>query len=159
MLVGEQPGDHEDLEGAPFVGPSGHLLDQALGEVGIDRSKVYVTNAVKHFKWEERGPRRLHKKPSRSELLACHPWLAAEVAAVSPKLLVLLGAVATESVFGTGVKVLRDRGKVLDSPLGVQALPTVHPSSILRARDEDDRERQYAAWLSDLRVAAAALRP
>ncbi|MGH9298339.1 MAG: UdgX family uracil-DNA binding protein [Acidimicrobiales bacterium] len=157
MIVGEQPGDREDIEGEPFVGPAGHLLDRALGDASIERSTTYVTNAVKHFKWEERGKRRLHKRPTPSELLACLPWLEAELAAVAPRLLLLLGATATDAVLGSGVRVLRDRGKVMESRLGVPALVTVHPSSILRSRDEEERAKQYDAFVDDLKTARSAL--
>jgi len=154
MLVGEQPGDHEDREGAPFVGPAGHLLDRALADAGIDRGATYMTNAVKHFKWEERGKRRLHKRPTRSELLACAPWLEAELAVVQPSLVVLLGATAVEALLGPGVTVGARRGEPVETASGRLALATVHPSSILRAKDED-RARHYDAFVADLRVAAS----
>ena len=151
MLVGEQPGDREDLEGAPFVGPAGHLLDRALADAGIDAARTYKTNAVKHFKWEERGTRRLHKRPSRSELLACAPWLEAEIEAVHPRLVVLMGVTAVESLLGPGIRVSKERGTPIEAPGGQLTLPTVHPSSVLRAGD--DRERQYEAFVKDLEVA------
>ena len=153
MLVGEVPGNEEDQQGRPFVGPAGKLMDRLLAEIGIDRRKLYVTNAVKHFKWEERGKRRLHKKPTRSELLACVPWLEAEIDVVRPSLVVLLGSTAVEALLGPGVRVLERRGVPIETPSGRLALPTVHPSSVLRAKD-DDRARQYDLFVADLRVAA-----
>jgi uracil-DNA glycosylase family protein len=152
MFVGEQPGDQEDLAGHPFVGPAGKVLDDALVEAGIERSEVYVTNAVKHFKWvpAERGKRRIHKKPKTSEVQACRPWLEAEVRAVKPQVLVGLGATAAESLFGKTFSVTRQRGELIDSPLAPYALATVHPSSILRAPDEAARLEQRAAFVADL---------
>src|SRR6267142_3480759 len=132
MLVGEQPGDYEDVAGKPFVGPAGKIMDQALEEAGIDRSQVYVTNAVKHFKWEPRGKRRIHQKPNSREIAACRPWLEAELRLVKPKLLVCLGATAAQTVFGPSFRVTRDRGKVLQSDLAPKVLATVHPSALLR---------------------------
>ncbi len=158
MLVGEQPGDREDLAGRPFVGPAGLLLDEALAEAGIERSETYLTNAVKHFKWEPRGKRRIHQKPSRGEIAACRPWVEAELAVVAPRVLVCLGATAAQALVGRGVRVTRDRGKQLDSPLAPVVLATVHPSSILRAPDKEARVRERALFVGDLRVAAAALR-
>ena len=157
LLVGEQPGDKEDLAGRPFVGPAGRLLDQALDEAGIDRADVYVTNAVKHFKWIARGKRRIHQKPNWSEIAACRPWLEAEVAVVEPDVLVCLGATAAQALLGRGVRVTRDRGRQLESTLAPVAFATVHPSSILRAPDEESRRRERALFVDDLRVAAAAL--
>jgi DNA polymerase len=157
MLVGEQPGDREDVEGRPFVGPAGGILDRALREAGLDRAGVYVTNAVKHFKWVPRGKRRLHQRPDSAEVAACRPWLEAEVRTVGPRLLVCLGATAVQAVLGPSVRVLRDRGRFLPSPLGVTAMPTVHPSSILRAPDSTAREEAYASFVADLRRAAAWL--
>ena len=155
VLVGEQPGDREDREGEPFVGPAGALLDRALGEAGIDRSRCYVTNAVKHFKWEARGPRRLHKKPSSREVAACRPWLEAELARIRPDLVVCLGATAAQSLLGNDFRVTRHRGELFDRE-GLKITATVHPSSILRA-DPADRDNQMAAFVSDLRTAVAAL--
>jgi uracil-DNA glycosylase len=157
LLVGEQPGDREDLAGRPFVGPAGRLLDEALEEAGIDRADAYVTNAVKHFKWEPRGKRRIHQKPNASEIAACRPWLEAELAVVEPRVLVCLGATAAQALLGRGVRVTRDRGRPLESELAPVAFATVHPSSILRAPDETSRQRERALFVDDLRVAAAAL--
>jgi len=156
MLLGEQPGDQEDLAGKPFVGPAGKLLDRALEEAGIDRTQVYVTNTVKHFKWEPRGKRRIHKKPNSREIAACRPWLEAELRLVRPKLLVCLGATAAQSVFGPSFRVTRDRGKVLESELAPKVLATVHPSSLLRQPDEESRAREYALFVADLRTALKA---
>ena len=157
MLVGEQPGDREDESGRPFVGPAGRLLDEALAEAGIDRADAYLTNAVKHFKWEPRGKRRIHQKPNASELAACRPWLEAELAVVRPQVLVCLGATAAQALLGRGVRVTRDRGRPLESSLAELALATVHPSSILRAPDAAARRRERSLFVDDLRVAAAAL--
>ena len=156
MLVGEQPGDKEDLAGEPFVGPAGRLLDEALAEAGIDRRDAYLTNVVKHFKWQPRGKRRIHQKPSWGEVAACRPWLEAELAVVKPHALVCLGATAAQALLGRQVRVTRDRGKPLESPLAPVALATVHPSSILRAPDPETRRREYASFVEDLRVAAKA---
>jgi DNA polymerase len=150
LFVGEQPGDREDREGRPFVGPAGRLLDQALEEVGIDRKLAYVTNAVKHFKWTPRGKRRIHAKPNWSEIAACRPWLDAEVAVVRPRVIVCLGATAAQALLGRDFRVTRQRGEVVDSGYeSIPAIATVHPSSILRAQDED-RERELAAFVDDL---------
>lgn len=157
MLVGEQPGDREDESGRPFVGPAGRLLDEALAEAGIDRADAYLTNAVKHFKWTPRGKRRIHQKPNASEIAACRPWLEAELAVVRPQVLVCLGATAAQALLGRGVRVTRDRGRPLESPLAEVALATVHPSSILRAPDAAARRRERSLFVDDLRVAAAAL--
>ncbi|HZU75466.1 MAG TPA: UdgX family uracil-DNA binding protein [Dehalococcoidia bacterium] len=156
MLVGEQPGDREDVEGAPFVGPAGHLLDRALRDAGIDRSKTYVTNAVKHFKWEPRGKRRLHKTPSAGEVEACRPWLDAEIAVVGPDVVVCMGATAARALLGPSFRVTHDRGVPLTAA-GRTVVVTVHPSSILRAPDEA-REAAYGAFVDDLRAVAAILR-
>jgi uracil-DNA glycosylase len=156
MLVGEQPGDYEDVAGKPFVGPAGKIMDQALREAGIDRKEVYVTNAVKHFKWEPRGKRRIHKKPNSREIAACRPWLEAELRAVKPKLVVCLSATAAQTVFGPAFRVTRDRGKILSSKLAPKVLATVHPSSLLRQPDEESREREYRNFIADLRVALNA---
>jgi DNA polymerase len=157
MLVGEQPGDREDLAGRPFVGPAGRLLDEALAEAGIVRADAYLTNAVKHFKWEPRGKRRIHQKPNWSEIAACRPWLEAELAVVAPEVLVCLGATAAQALLGRDVRVTRDRGRLLESALAPAALATVHPSSILRAPDEAARRNERAAFVDDLRVAANLL--
>jgi DNA polymerase len=154
MLVGEQPGDREDVEGKPFVGPAGRLLDRALEEAGIDRNRVYVTNAVKHFRWVRRGKRRLHEKPNVQQVRACRPWLDAEIAVVKPHIVVLLGATAAQSVMGATFRVSRQRGEVMPSPLGVPVLATVHPSSILRATDDTSRGVALASFIADLKVAA-----
>jgi uracil-DNA glycosylase len=156
MLVGEQPGDYEDVAGKPFVGPAGKIMDRALEEAGIDRSQVYVTNAVKHFKWEPRGKRRIHQKPNSREIAACRPWLEAELRVVKPKLLVCLGATAAQAVFGPSFRVTRERGKVLSSKVAPRVLATVHPSSLLRQPDEESREREYKRFVVDLRAALKA---
>ncbi len=158
MLVGEQPGDYEDVAGKPFVGPAGKIMDQALEEAGIDRSHVYVTNAVKHFKWEPRGKRRIHKKPNSCEIAACRPWLEAELRLVKPKLLVCLGATAAQAIFGPSFRVTRERGKVLSSRFAPKVLATVHPSSLLRQPDEESRQREYKRFVLDLRAAVRAAR-
>jgi uracil-DNA glycosylase len=157
MLIGEQPGDHEDLEGRPFVGPAGRVLDDALAEAGIDRRVVYVTNTVKHFKYESRGRRRIHQKPNQTEIRACRPWLEAEVSLVEPKLIVCLGATAAQALLGAGFKVTQRRGELLPSPLGPDAVATVHPSSILRAPDDAAREAARQAFVADLRKVASRL--
>src|SRR5882762_9562486 len=153
LLIGEQPGDYEDVAGKPFVGPAGKIMDQALEEAGIDRKDVYVTNAVKHFKWEPRGKRRIHQKPNSREIAACRPWLEAELRLVKPKLVVCLGATAGQALFGPSFRVTRERGKVLSSKLAPKVVATVHPSSLLRQPDEESREREYAHFVADLRVA------
>src|SRR3981189_29330 len=140
MLVGEQPGDREDLEGKPFVEPAGRILDESLHAAGIDRSRVYVTNAVKHFRFTQRGKRRLHEKPNAHQIRACRPWLESEISVVKPRIVVLLGATAAQSVMGPGFRVSRQRGEVMASPLGLPVLATVHPSSILRATDDASRD-------------------
>jgi DNA polymerase len=154
VLVGEQPGDREDLEGRPFVGPAGRLLDDGLVQAGIDRSTVYVTNAVKHFKWTARGKRRIHQKPNWSEIAACRPWLDAELAVVKPRVLVPMGATAAQALLGKQFRVTRDRGRPVESDLAPVVIATVHPSSILRA---DDREREYRGLVEDLKTVADAL--
>jgi DNA polymerase len=156
MLVGEQPGDYEDVAGKPFVGPAGKIMDRALEEAGIDRSQVYVTNAVKHFKWEPRGKRRIHQKPNSREIAACRPWLKAELRLVKPKLLVCLGATAAQAIFGPSFRVTREQGKVLSSKFAPRVLATVHPSSLLRQPDEESRQREYKRFVSDLRAALKA---
>jgi uracil-DNA glycosylase family protein len=157
MLVGEQPGDAEDLSGHPFVGPAGKLLDRALADAGIDRRAVYVTNVVKHFKWEPRGKRRIHKKPRAGEIGACRPWLDTEIALVKPRVIVCLGATAAQALIGAQFKVTRHRGAFVPSPLAPRVLATVHPSSILRAPDDEARRRELQAFTDDLRTVARAL--
>jgi uracil-DNA glycosylase family protein len=157
MLVGEQPGDREDREGHPFVGPAGRLLDEALEEAGIDRTRAYVTNVVKHFKWQARGKRRIHAKPAWSEIAACRPWLDAELTVVKPEVLVCLGATAAQALLGRSFRVTRERGKPVESDLAPHVLATIHPSAILRA-DPDTRESERAALVDDLRVVASLLR-
>jgi len=156
MMVGEQPGDSEDRKGRPFIGPAGRLLDNALAEAGIDRDDVYVTNVVKHFKWSasERGKRRIHKKPRDSEIVACRPWLDAELEVVKPRVLVCLGASAAQSLLGKDFRVSRQRGQVVDSNLAPAVVATVHPSSILRARDEESRSEQLNDFIQDLKFVA-----
>jgi uracil-DNA glycosylase len=149
MLVGEQPGDREDLAGEPFVGPAGRLLDQALDEAGIDRRAAYVTNVVKHFKWEARGKRRVHKKPNLEEITACRPWLEAEISVVKPRVIVCLGATAAQALLGKDFRVSRERGRFIDSPLAPFVSATVHPSSILRGSPES-RAAELRAFVADL---------
>lgn len=155
MFVGEQPGDEEDLGGRPFIGPAGRLFDRGLEEAGIDRSRTYVTNAVKHFKWKPQGKRRLHQKPKASEVEACLPWLAAELEVVKPYILVVLGATAAQALLGKDFRVTQQRGIWLASAMAERTLATVHPSSILRAGDE--RALQYSQFIEDLKVVAAAM--
>ena len=157
MFIGEQPGDQEDLQGKPFVGPAGKLLDSALAEAGIDRKQVYVTNAVKHFKWEPRGKRRIHKKPSVTEIAACRPWLEAEIAALQPKAIVCLGATASQALFGRDFRVTLHRGEFLKSPLAPFVMATVHPSSILRAPDEGTRHDEMKRFIADLKKISLAI--
>ena len=154
MFVGEQPGNDEDLAGRPFVGPAGRVLDEALVEAGIDRSLVYVTNAVKHFKWQARGKRRIHQKPNWTEMAACRPWLDAELAVVKPRVLVCLGATAAQGLLGKQFRVTKQRGVPVDSELAETVIATVHPSSILRAPDEGARKIAYAEFVEDLRTVA-----
>ncbi|MGB8440342.1 MAG: UdgX family uracil-DNA binding protein [Candidatus Acidiferrales bacterium] len=158
ILVGEQPGNQEDLEDKPFVGPAGRLFDEALAEAGIDRQQVYVTNVVKHFKWEPRGKRRIHKKPSTAEMAACGPWLDAEIAALHPKMIVCLGATAAQSLLGRDFRVTQHRGEFLESTLAPVVMATVHPSSILRAPDEQTRHTEMQRFIADLKKIAQALR-
>ncbi len=158
MLVGEQPGDSEDRQGRPFVGPAGRVLDRALVEAGIDRSLVYVTNAVKHFKWTPRGKRRIHKTPAAEEIRACRPWLDAEIEAVEPKVVVALGATAAKAIIGPKFRVSQQRGEVVETPLPALVTATVHPSSILRAEDDEARDIAYAAFVRDLGVVSRLLR-
>lgn len=159
MLVGEQPGDREDLAGEPFVGPAGRLLDEALVEAGIDRRAVYVTNVVKHFKWRRAptGKRRIHQKPDRAEVEACRPWLEGELARVRPQLVVCLGATAAQALIGPGFRVTREHGEVRPSVLGAPAVGTLHPSAVLRARSSEERKRSYRQLVADLRAARDAL--
>jgi uracil-DNA glycosylase family protein len=157
MFVGEQPGDKEDLEGHPFVGPAGAVLDKALVEAGIDRKQTYVTNAVKHFKWEPRGKRRIHKKPNSLEVAACRPWLDAEIALVQPQVIVCLGATAAEALLGRSFRVTQKRGQLLSFGAAEHILATVHPSSILRAPDETARHQEYKSFVADLSVVARLL--
>ena len=157
MFVGEQPGDREDREGRPFVGPAGRELDRALEEVGIDRGDAYVTNMVKHFKFEERGRRRLHQTPKRFEIDACRPWLDEELRVVSPEALVLLGATAAKAIMGSSFRITRERGRPLDSALAPLVMATVHPSSILRAPDEEARAAERRAFAEDLAALAQTL--
>jgi uracil-DNA glycosylase len=158
MLVGEQPGDREDLSGRPFVGPAGTLLDRSLAEAGIPREDVYLTNVVKHFNWEARGKRRIHRKPNLSHIRACRPWLDAEISLVDPQVLVLLGATAAQSLLGRDFRVTEHRGEIAESSLAPLVMATVHPSSILRARDAATRHAELEAFVRDLRVVAGALR-
>jgi uracil-DNA glycosylase family protein len=158
MLVGEQPGDAEDLAGHPFVGPAGKLLDRCLAEAGIDRRQTYVTNVVKHFKWVPRGPRRIHSKPGAVEIEACFPWLEAEIAAVKPRIVVALGATAAQALLGKHFRVTRERGRPVPFALAPHALATVHPSSLLRAPDEAARRREIARFIDDLRQVVALLK-
>jgi DNA polymerase len=157
MMVGEQPCDAEDVAGHPFVGPAGRLLDRALEEAGIDRGLVYVTNVVKHFKWEPRGKRRIHAKPNGAEIAACRPWLETEIALVKPRVLVLLGATAAQALLGRGFKVSQQRGQFVPSPIAPRVTATVHPSSILRARDDESRRMEMKRFVADLKRVAAEL--
>jgi DNA polymerase len=157
MLIGETPGDREDLEGRPFVGPAGHLLDRCLAEAGLARERAYVTNVVKHFKWTPRGKRRLHGKPNASEIRACKPWVEAEIALVKPQLLMLMGATAAQALLGPSFRVTRERGEFVDSALAPKVMATVHPSSLLRAPDDAARAAAIAVFVADLRKAAKAL--
>ena len=157
MLIGEQPGDAEDLAGHPFVGPAGQLLNRALEDAGIDRAGVYVTNVVKHFKWEPRGKRRIHKKPSAREIAACRPWLDTEIALLEPRAIICLGATAAQALLGRQFKVTAERGKFITSPLAPLVLATVHPSSILRAPDDETRRQELKRFTADLRKVARAL--
>jgi uracil-DNA glycosylase family protein len=152
MLVGEQPGDIEDQKGEPFVGPAGRMLDRALEDARISRDEVYVTNAVKHFKWIWRGKRRLHQKPSIRQVLACRPWLEVEIEAVQPEILVCMGATAAQSVVGKPVAIMKQRGKFIDSVLGKPTFVTIHPSAILRQRDNDEREQEYHRFASEMKL-------
>ncbi len=157
MFVGEQPGDREDLDGVPFVGPAGRVLDEALELAGIDRRAAYVTNAVKHFKWKPRGKRRIHAKPNWSELTACRPWLEAELAVVRPRLLVCLGATAAQSLLGRQFRVTRQRGEWVDSDLAEHVTATIHPSAILRQRDDEARRAEMESFVEDLKLVSKVL--
>lgn len=158
LFVGEQPGDKEDLAGKPFVGPAGGVLDKALVAAGIDRNETFVTNAVKHFKWEPRGKRRIHKKPNSIEIAACRPWLNAEVAVVKPQVIVALGATAAQAMLGKDFKVTQRRGELIEADMAPYIVATVHPSSILRAPDDDTRHEEMGKFIDDLRQVAKALR-
>ena len=157
MMVGEQPGDKEDMQGRPFVGPAGAVLDKALLAAGIDRKDVYVTNIVKHFKWEPRGKRRIHKKPNALEISACRPWLEAEIKAVNPEVMVLLGATAAQGILGRDFRVTQHRGEWLQSNLSSSVMATIHPSSILRAPDEAARHEEMRKFIADLKKVAKQL--
>jgi len=159
MLVGEQPGDAEDLAGRPFVGPAGRLLDTALEEVGLDRRGVYLTNVVKHFKWEPRGKRRIHAKPNSAEIALCRPWLETEIALVKPRVLVCLGATAAQALLGKTFRVSRQRGEFVASSLAPHVMATVHPSSILRAPDDESRREEMRRFVEDLKKVSSALAP
>jgi uracil-DNA glycosylase family protein len=159
MFVGEQPGDQEDLAGLPFVGPAGKLLDRAFEAAGIDRNAIYLTNVVKHFKWEPRGKRRIHKKPNAGEVSACRPWLDSEISLVKPRAIVCLGATAAQALLGRTFKVTAHRGEFITSPLAPIVLATVHPSSLLRAPDEETRHRETARFIEDLRLVVTRLAP
>ena len=158
MFVGEQPGDQEDRQGEPFVGPAGAVLDKALADAGLARDEVYVTNAVKHFKWEPRGKRRIHKKPRASEIRACRPWLEAELRSIRPQVVVCLGATAAQSVMGSSFRLMQQRGQVVSSTLAPRVVATIHPSAVLRAPDAEGRRSAYEMLVDDLRVAARTLR-
>jgi DNA polymerase len=157
MFVGEQPGNEEDLNGKPFVGPAGRLLDEALEEAGIDRSQTYVTNVVKHFKWEPRGKRRIHKKPNAQEIAACRPWLQAEIALTKPKVIVALGATAAQALLGAQFRVTKQRGQFIESTLAPYVMATVHPSSILRAPDDETRRLEHRKFVDDLKKLARVI--
>ena len=157
MLVGEQPGDQEDKQGRPFVGPAGRVLDEVLELAGVERGGVYLTNAVKHFKWEARGKRRIHAKPTWSEQMACKPWLEAELEAVRPRVLVCLGATASQSLLGKQFRVTKERGRWLESNLAEYVTATIHPSAVLRQRDSDSRHRELAGLVADLKLVASVL--
>ena len=157
MLVGEQPGDQEDIQGHPFVGPAGKLLDKALEEADINRKQVYVTNAVKHFKWEPRGKRRIHKKPNSMEIMACKPWIEAEIEVLHPDVIVCLGATAAQALLGRQFKVSTQRGEWVPSPLAPFVMATVHPSSLLRAPDDETRRLEMQRFVADLKLVHAVL--
>src|SRR5438067_13698443 len=157
MFVGEQPGDKEDLAGKPFVGPAGAVLDKALAAAGIPREEVYITNVVKHFKWEPRGKRRIHKKPNALEIAACRPWLESEIAVTKPRVVVLMGATAAQALLGRGFKVTQRRGELIESDLAPLVMATVHPSSILRAPDDDARHAEMARFIDDMKKLASVI--
>jgi uracil-DNA glycosylase len=159
VFVGEQPGDREDRAGRPFVGPAGQLLDRALDESGLDRSRLYVTNAVKHFKFEPRGKRRLHKRPNASEIKICRRWLFDEIEAIGPRLIVALGATAAQSLAGRAIPVQANRGKILDVDNGLRIFMTIHPSALLRLQDEEEKRSGYANFVSDLRLIERLVEP
>ena len=159
VFIGEQPGDEEDRLGHPFVGPAGKLFDRALQEAGIGRSAVYITNAVKHFKFEERGKRRIHKKPTNAEAKACRPWLEAEITLIRPKIIVCLGATAAQSVFGSGYRVTKERGRFIEHSWAPQATSTIHPSAILRAPTDEQRHLEYQRFVADLKKVAVSAHP
>jgi DNA polymerase len=157
VLVGEQPGDKEDEQGHPFVGPSGRILDEALARIGLDRADTYVTNVVKHFKWEPRGKRRIHKKPRYDEIVACRPWLEGELKVIKPKVVVCLGATAAQALLGAKFRVTQQRGKWIASPLAEYVMATVHPSSILREPDSERRQQEMERFIKDLRQIMAVI--
>jgi DNA polymerase len=157
LLVGEQPGNEEDLSGKPFVGPAGRLLDKALEEAGIDRSRAYVTNVVKHFKWEPRGRKRIHEKPNARERAACRPWLDAEISLVKPRVVVCLGASAAQTLLGPKFRVTKDRGRAIESTVAPYIVATIHPSAILRAPDEETRDREKRLFIEDLMLVTQLL--
>ena len=158
LFVGEQPGNEEDLTGKPFVGPAGRLLDEALAQAGIDRALVYVTNVVKHFKWEPRGKRRIHKKPNAREIGACRPWLEAEIALIKPKVIVALGATAAQALLGAQFRVTKERGRFIESTLAPYVMATIHPSSILRAPDDETRQLERRRFVDDLKKLVQVIR-
>jgi uracil-DNA glycosylase family protein len=158
MLVGEQPGDMEDRQGHPFVGPAGRLLDKALAEARIPRDEVYITNAVKHFRWIQRGKRRLHQKPSIRQVVACKPWLEAEIEVVHPKVIVCLGATAALAIVGRTVRITQERGKFFDTDSGAAAFITIHPSSIYRLREKDEQEKEYRRFVAEMKLVGRKLR-
>src|SRR5947209_6158337 len=158
MMVGEQPGDKEDLQGRPFVGPAGAVLDKALAAAGIDRNDVYVTNIVKHFKWEPRGKRRIHKKPNAAQITACRPWLDAEIRVVQPEVVILLGSTAAQGILGRDFRVTQHRGEWVQSSIATYVMATVHPSSILRAPDDESRHEEMRKFIDDLKKVAAQIR-
>ena len=158
LFVGEQPGNEEDLQGKPFVGPAGRLLDDALEEAGIDRSKTYLTNVVKHFKWEPRGKRRIHKKPNAPEISACRPWLEAEIAMIKPKVIVALGATAAQALLGPKFRVTKQRGQFIESTLAPYVMATIHPSAILRVPDDETRRLERRRFVDDLKKLARVLK-
>lgn len=158
MFIGEQPGNEEDLTGKPFVGPAGKLFDAALEEAGIERSQTYVTNVVKHFKWEPRGKRRIHKKPNAQEIAACRPWLETEIALVKPRVIVALGATAAQALLGPKFRVTKQRGQFIESDLAPYVMATVHPSSILRAPDDETRRLEYRLFIDDLKKLARVIK-